>query len=269
MKFTTFIIVTFLLSLVSYTLSLSKRNNHKKLKHHKSLKSHKKFHSRGIIIGVNKVEREQIVEIVNDIRNQIATTASYNKVSLGAYASDMLQVNWDANLEMKAQEHANDCNINILPIEKRKNQDSLSAESIYYIVTKGGDYKPDWNFAINEWAKQINKGIKRKVNDFNWAGRHAADFTQLIWSKTDRIGCGFNGGCVVPQGKMSLYVCQYSPIGNKFHYPIYQATNVPPKVTDSCIRGLSRSSKYPGLCCEADVCIKMEEKEEKEENSEK
>jgi hypothetical protein len=80
MKFTTFIIVTFLLCLVSYTLSLSKRNNHKKLKHHKSLKSHKKFHSGGIIIGVNKVEREQIVEIVNDIRNQIATTASYNKV---------------------------------------------------------------------------------------------------------------------------------------------------------------------------------------------
>ena len=271
MKFTKIlIIVTFLFCVITYTLSLSKirNNNHKKLKHHKSLNSlnsYRKFHSKGIHIGVNKLEKDQIIHRVNDIRNQIATTASYNKISLGAYASDMLQINWDANLEMKAQAHANDCNINILPKNNRKSQIGTSGESIYYIVTKGGDYKPDWNFAINEWAKQVNTGTRHKVLDFNWVGRHSADFTQMIWSKTDKIGCGFNGGCVVSQGRMSVYICQYAPIGNKFHFPIYQAAKVPPKVTDACIRGLSRSTMYPGLCCENDVCIKLEEKAEKEE----
>ena len=261
MKFT--ILVTLILSTLALITSFKKSlNNRKKHKSHKSKNVHKS-HNKVIILGVDKKNKEVIVDFHNELRNSIATTGAYNGVNLGFFATDMKQINWDVNLENKAQEHANKCVISYSPQRDRRGVQFTQGESLFTLVTKGGDYVPDWKVAMNHWFSQIKNFSKRKIASFYLKGKNSYDFSQAIWSKTDKIGCGFNNGCVVPQGKMSIFVCHYAPIGNNVNYPVYHAENkVPLSTSTPCPGGLPRSSKYPGLCCEQDICIQAEEKKE-------
>jgi hypothetical protein len=261
MKFA--ILVTLILSALSLITSFKKSlNNRKKRKSHKSKKVHHSL-KKVIILGANKEDKEMIVTFHNELRNSIATTGAYNGVKLGFFATDMKQINWDVNLENKAQEHANKCVTSYSPQRDRRGNQFTQGESLYTLVTKGGDYVPDWKVAMNHWFSQINNFSKRKIRSFYFKGKSSYDFSQAIWSKTDKIGCGFNNGCVVPQGKMSIFVCHYAPIGNNVNHPVYLAENkVPPSISTPCPDGLPRSPKYPGLCCEQGVCIQVEEKKE-------
>ncbi|GBN24807.1 CRISP/Allergen/PR-1 [Araneus ventricosus] len=107
------------------------------------------------------------------------------------------------------------------------------------------------------WQKAI-KGLYEEVLDYQkdwlWSfeehpGPMTGHFTQLIWSRSWRIGCGYTS---FKEGSLykKFYVCNYGPGGNTEKQPVYKkgdpctACPVNSCCGSSCRGGLS----YPGLC---------------------
>ncbi|KAG8173378.1 hypothetical protein JTE90_006000, partial [Oedothorax gibbosus] len=82
------------------------------------------------------------------------------------------------------------------------------------------DPNPDWNGIIQNLYDEVTKfdpnHINRYVFDYN-----TAHFTQVVWAKTNKIGCGY---VRYQKGRnyVHMYGCNYLPGGNFQNQPIYE-----------------------------------------------
>ncbi|XP_012660249.1 peptidase inhibitor 16 [Otolemur garnettii] len=139
-------------------------------------------------------EKHMLVELHNLYRSQVSPPAS-----------DMLQMRWDEELAAFAKAYAQQC------IWGHNKERGRRGENLFAITDKGMDVP----LAMEEWHQE------REHYNFSAAtcnqGQMCGHYTQVVWAKTERIGCGSHF-CEKLQGveetNIQLLVCNYEPPGN-------------------------------------------------------
>ncbi|XP_066215616.1 peptidase inhibitor 16 isoform X2 [Saccopteryx leptura] len=139
-------------------------------------------------------ERRVMVELHNLYRAHVSPPAS-----------DMLQMRWDEELAAFAKAYAQQC------VWGHNKERGRRGENLFAITDEGMDVP----LAVEEWHHE------REHYNFSAAtcdqGQMCGHYTQVVWAKTDRIGCGSHF-CEKLQGTdetdIHLLVCNYEPPGN-------------------------------------------------------
>jgi hypothetical protein len=202
---------------------------------------------------MSEAEKKEIVDSHNDVRNKIALQ-TFDPAHKLPFATNMIQMYYNDELALKAQEWANKCTNKNSVGEDRSNPKYKVGESVWMRETSGGKPKPEWKKAVEEWGKQISSFGKKSLKKFKFGGPQTEAFTQLIWANTYWVGCGFSQ-YTTPKGTASLHVCQYGPAGNVPGETIYMQSK---EKKCNCLKGLTcGNKKYPGLCCPDGFCEEL------------
>lgn len=155
-------------------------------------------------------------------------------------AANMLRMRWDEELAAFAKAYAQQC------VWGHNKERGRRGENLFAITDEGVDVP----LAVQEWH------VEHQHYNFSAAtcerGQMCGHYTQVVWARTDRIGCGSHF-CEKLQGveetNIHLLVCNYEPPGNvKGHRPYQEGT--------PC-------SQCPsGYRCENSLCEPMSDPEE-------
>ncbi|KAF8764818.1 CRISP/Allergen/PR-1 like protein [Argiope bruennichi] len=165
---------------------------------------------------------------------------------------------WDEQLAAVAQKWAENCDFNHDCGECRTVENFAVGQNLVIqgSTCQGHGCKedkltqPNWQKAI----KRLYEEVLGYQKDWLWSfeehdGPQTGHFTQVIWSRSWRIGCGYTS--FKEGGKYKrFYVCNYGPGGNVAEQPVYKngqpcsACPINSCCGSSCGGGLS----YPGLC---------------------
>ncbi|EGT46204.1 hypothetical protein CAEBREN_10420 [Caenorhabditis brenneri] len=150
-----------------------------------------------------------IVKAHNDLRSSIAKGAYVAKGTQQPAASDMLKMSWDDTIAQSAQQFAEGC-----PNDHSKNE---YGENLYWGWDSEaiGNLDPYKEFQDYGW---LSRTLDQATYDTGIG--HA---TQMVWSKTNLIGCGAKNCGVDPKNGMNkvTVVCQYKTKGNTIDEKIY------------------------------------------------
>ena len=179
---------------------------------------------RVLVKDVEPSERQGILDAHNDLRGKVAR--GEEPLLSGVTASDMMELTWDEELARGAQLWADQC------IWKHDSNDVCRfrvGQNLYQTGLFASDpqhvkVRPDWRKACQEWYDEV-KLFTSDPTKPEWNYHGVGHFTQLIWSSTQYVGCGY----IVFQGPGGLgghetqyYVCNYGPAGNYQHRRIYK-----------------------------------------------
>ncbi|XP_013206605.1 peptidase inhibitor 16 [Microtus ochrogaster] len=139
-------------------------------------------------------EKETMVELHNFYRAQVSPPAS-----------DMLQMRWDDHLAAFAKAYAQKC------VWGHNKERGRRGENLFAITDEGMDVP----LAVGNWFEEREHyNLSTATCD---PGQMCGHYTQVVWSKTERIGCGshfcesLHG---VEEANIHLLVCNYEPPGN-------------------------------------------------------
>lgn len=139
-------------------------------------------------------EKQTMVELHNLYRAQVSPPAS-----------DMLQMRWDDDLAAFAKAYAQKC------VWGHNKERGRRGENLFAITDEGMDVP----LAVENWFEEREHyNLSTATCD---PGQMCGHYTQVVWSKTERIGCGSHF-CESLQGveeaNIHLLVCNYEPPGN-------------------------------------------------------
>ena len=117
---------------------------------------------------------------------------------------DVPALTWDDRLAAFAQEWANQIAVKGVMPPQHRPQNS-NGENFFWGT--GGGFEP--KDAVERWESEV-KNYNRTTNTCA-PGKRCVHFTQLVWSKTTKVGCG---KATSTDGKTEFFVCNYSPGGN-------------------------------------------------------
>ncbi|XP_040839223.1 peptidase inhibitor 16 isoform X3 [Ochotona curzoniae] len=139
-------------------------------------------------------ERRVLVELHNLYRAQVSPSAS-----------DMLQMRWDEELAAFAKAYAQKC------VWGHNKERGRRGENLFAIT----DEVMDVPLAMEEWYQEhayYNLSAATCAQ-----GQVCGHYTQVVWAKTERIGCGTHF-CEKLEGvketNIQILVCNYEPPGN-------------------------------------------------------
>jgi hypothetical protein len=197
-------------------------------------------------------EKQDIVNYHNIYRNQVAmgTTPQGTAIPL---ANNMLKVYWSDEIASKAQAWANNCQFVHSSNEYRNISKFSLGENLFEAMGAKTYAAIDWKKAVDVWFNEIkdfNGNLKFGSNSSSGTVGH---FTQIAWAKTYQIGCGLAQYFDAPSNwYITLYVCEYGPVGNVSNQQIYAGSSTQ---GCTCPSGTScKHSVYKGLCCANDRC---------------
>lgn len=211
--------------------------------------------------GVSKDGIDHILKLHNKYRSQVAMGQETKAGGLPT-ASNMLQMVWDDELAAIAQKWANNCiyqhdcsqcrSVANFPVGQNiAYQDLICYKRQCLRSIKASDLEPDWATVIKDFYDEVKDFDKKMVPRMqSRGGKEVNHFTQIIWAKTWRIGCGFT---LFMKGLTyrRFYVCNYGPAGNMIGEPIYEQGKPGSACPiNSCVGGATCSGgkDYPGLC---------------------
>ncbi|XP_045633781.1 peptidase inhibitor 16 isoform X3 [Ursus americanus] len=139
-------------------------------------------------------EKRAMVELHNLYRAQVSPPAA-----------DMLQMRWDEELAAFAKAYAQQC------VWGHNKERGRRGENLFAITEEGLDVP----LAMEEWHhEREHYNLSAASCD---RGQMCGHYTQVVWAKTERIGCGSHF-CEKLQGveeiNIQLLVCNYEPPGN-------------------------------------------------------
>ncbi|XP_058519840.1 peptidase inhibitor 16 isoform X2 [Ochotona princeps] len=139
-------------------------------------------------------EKRTLVELHNLYRAQVSPSAS-----------DMLQMRWDEELAAFAKAYAQKC------VWGHNKERGRRGENLFAIT----DEVMDVPLAMEEWYQEhayYNLSAATCAQ-----GQVCGHYTQVVWAKTERIGCGTHF-CEKLEGvkeiNIQILVCNYEPPGN-------------------------------------------------------
>ena len=87
----------------------------------------------------------------------------------------------------------------------------------------GGQSEPDWAGAVAGWYSEVET-FQQDPTRYDGSYRRTGHFTQIVWSRTSYVGCGYIETAGYP-GLAGLdtqyFVCNYGPAGNYFGQEVY------------------------------------------------
>lgn len=145
----------------------------------------------GPATALTEDEKQTMVELHNHYRAQVSPPAS-----------DMLQMRWDDELAAFAKAYAQKC------VWGHNKERGRRGENLFAITDEGMDVP----LAVGNWHEEHEYyNLSTGTCD---PGQMCGHYTQVVWSKTERIGCGSHF-CETLQGveeaNIHLLVCNYEP----------------------------------------------------------
>ncbi|KAI1705833.1 cysteine-rich secretory protein family domain-containing protein [Ditylenchus destructor] len=162
-------------------------------------------------------ERSIILNAHNNYRRMLATGKAANKDgSMLPQGADIYELTYDKDIEEMAQKYADGCVVKHSTIEGR----NYTGESLGLTTAKDPAQAlqavGDWM-----WSELKDYGI---APDLLWRERlEVGHWTQMVWGKTTKIGCGWKF-CPTKDYPNGIYyvVCNYYQLGNT-NTPVYTA----------------------------------------------
>ncbi|GAB1300815.1 Peptidase inhibitor 16 [Apodemus speciosus] len=148
----------------------------------------------GPTAALTEAEKQSMVELHNYYRAQVSPPAS-----------DMLRMRWDDELAAFAKAYAQKC------VWGHNKERGRRGENLFAITDEGMDVP----LAVGNWYEEHDYyNLSTATCD---PGQMCGHYTQVVWSRTERIGCGSHF-CETLQGveeaNIHLLVCNYEPPGN-------------------------------------------------------
>ncbi|KAI4531249.1 hypothetical protein MG293_019107 [Ovis ammon polii] len=144
--------------------------------------------------ALSEQEQHVMVELHNLYRAQVSPPAT-----------NMLQMRWDEELAAFAKAYAQQC------VWGHNKERGRRGENLFAITGEGLDVP----LAMEEWHHEREHYNLSAISCA--AGQMCGHYTQVVWAKTERIGCGSHF-CEKLQGveetDIHLLVCNYEPPGN-------------------------------------------------------
>ncbi|XP_045601928.2 uncharacterized protein [Procambarus clarkii] len=166
-------------------------------------------------------------------------------------AGNMMLMEWDAELAVVAQRHADQCVFDHECADCRRVSRFGVGQNLFISFQSNFDARVQWSRAIKSWYDEVADFSPADIEPFQFA-KGVGHYTQMLWWKTDRVGCGFT---MFQEGGWwkKLYTCNYGPAGNIIFSQMYNRGTP----CSSCPDGTSCSRKFPGLCDNSSVSSKV------------
>uniref|UniRef100_A0A7E5A207 SCP domain-containing protein n=1 Tax=Panagrellus redivivus TaxID=6233 RepID=A0A7E5A207_PANRE len=199
--------------------------------------------------GFSATARTSLVNRHNQWRSQLAHGCSLMPNNTYAPpAKNMLKMVYNCSIESLAQEWASSC-------EYKHSGRSGYGENLWALITNGKFNRNAFADASDAWWHELIKfgGINSSdtiltSSVFNLGIGH---WTQMAWSKSTAVGCGF-AACPRSDGKTMFYVvCNYWPQGNILNTPIYSVGQPCKQDSDCTVSGYGKCEVNTGLCATA------------------
>ncbi|XP_014222130.1 venom allergen 3-like [Trichogramma pretiosum] len=174
--------------------------------------------------GLSENEKRTIVNVHNQLRQKVANGREGRGLpGPQPAAKNMQNLQWDNELATIAQRWANQCDFNH---DKCRNVERYSVgQNIAYVGTTGDVNTLKVESMVNNWYNEVKDYSKNSVSKFTSLkgpnGKDVGHYTQLVWAKTNRVGCGamrYNDG----RFNKFFLVCNYGPTGNYQGQPVYE-----------------------------------------------
>ncbi|XP_058802573.1 uncharacterized protein LOC131670725 [Phymastichus coffea] len=173
--------------------------------------------------GLTYEEKKKIVDLHNEYRQKVAS-GKETRGSPGPQppAKNMTYVEWDDELAIIAQKWADQCTWGHDTC--RDVQRFKVGQNIAYIATTGDVNTLKVEELVKMWYDEVDHMNKNNVSSFNNRGTNGkaiGHYTQLVWAKSTKIGCG---AVKYNDGRFNRFhlVCNYGPTGNFLGEPIYE-----------------------------------------------
>ncbi|XP_038223192.1 uncharacterized protein LOC119840576 [Zerene cesonia] len=188
---------------------------------------------------------EEILYRINERRNFIAM----GHFRYFPQAANMNKVTWSMELAYIAQRWADQCDSTIRPDKEDECRDLGTAKVGQNIATITGTSKGvSMKSFIDMWFIQ-SLAYTGSVTYYNMSRNSKSNyFTQLIWAKTNKVGCG-RARFYINLQPVDRLVCNFSPGGNVQRRPLY-IIGYP---GTQCDDGMAVDLQFPGLCCITEV----------------
>ncbi|RCN49706.1 SCP-like protein [Ancylostoma caninum] len=184
---------------------------------------------------LSSAQRELLLEGHNEIRRNIAFGRQENKEGLPPLgpAKNMYALDWDCDLEKKAEESLANCRLDE-KVDAGRNMIQLNSNEGTLFDT---DYM---TIALSNWVAPVKFfGKKEPVNAYD--GMHC-QFTNMVHANTTKVGCSYKR-C----GENFLFACLYDKCGVK--EALLYENGQPCEEDDDC-------TTFYGSECSKGLCMK-------------
>ncbi|VDK42232.1 unnamed protein product [Anisakis simplex] len=189
----------------------------------------------------SNVMTDTLRKLVAKRHNALRRDVALGKLRNVDTARNMYYLDYDCDLERRAQEYAERCDITSSP-----------PGSISYDGTnkKPGSVSEAITSSMQQWAQPVKDGqVRAEIFSQNNPNPTA---TQMIWGSTTRVGCGVAMNCnVYWEGnyyETVITVCMYEQPGNRPGEQIYERGRACNSASDCTTFPGSSCKKKIGLC---------------------
>ncbi|XP_037078550.1 CRISP/Allergen/PR-1-like [Pollicipes pollicipes] len=204
---------------------------------------------------VSAQEARYIVAEHNELRAKVASGRETRGKTFGQpSAANMNQLEWDDELAKVAQRFADQCMFGHDCLDCRRVARFKVGQNVYSSSSTRLDNSPNWRQALYAWYDEVARFNPQNIEPFVFSSP-LGHYTQLVWAKTSRIGCGYT---LYKEGPWwtKLYVCDYGSTGNFQDGQMYER-GAP---CSRCPSGTSCSNQYHGLCTGSSNNIRVQNK---------
>ncbi|KHN87632.1 Ancylostoma secreted protein, partial [Toxocara canis] len=191
--------------------------------------------------AITDEDRKSMAEQINHRRSELALGKVSYRGKTAKKAKNMYKLQYDCDLENKAQAMAQQCSIWYSSYSGETK--SISMGSVPTMVTFNSSLANWWSELAWYWFNNEKYTFNK-----DYINNGANDFTQLAWGETTRFGCGVNARCGKGNWLSSVTVCLYSKPGNINGKPIYEIGEPCKKDDDCTTYAGSKCSVQEGLC---------------------
>uniref|UniRef100_A0A4Q8KAS1 U19-Deinotoxin-Dsu1b_1 n=1 Tax=Deinopis subrufa TaxID=1905329 RepID=A0A4Q8KAS1_DEISU len=207
--------------------------------------------------GVTEEQKKLILKVHNEYRSRLAT--GQEKLAGGLpTAANMMELEWDEELAIIAQRHAESCDFNH-DCNKCRRVERFSVGQNIGMSSINSPNMPEinWTNFIKDLYDEVVYFDKKLMKPFVPAPEESettyGHFTQLAWGTSSKVGCGFVMFEDDDDWNTNFYVCNYGPGGNVRGGEMYkQGATCSQCPSNSCCGDSCKKqgvkAQFPGLC---------------------